>query len=175
MRILLTGGSACGKSTYAERLATAANGPVCYLATMLPYGGEGAQRILRHRAMRQGKGFVTVERYTDLRGLSVDAPYGAILLECLCNLTANEMFSPDGAGAGAYQAILDGVGRLEALCETLIVVTNDVGSDGGGYDASTMRYVETLGRLNAALAARFDCVAELIAGIPLVRKGALPI
>ena len=123
--------------------------------------------------MRQGKGFVTVERYTDLRGLSVDAPYGAILLECLCNLTANEMFSPDGAGAGAYQAILDGVGRLEALCETLIVVTNDVGSDGGGYDALTMAYVETLGRVNRALAARADAVYELVCGIPLPLKGAL--
>ena len=48
-------------------------------------------RILRHRQMRAGKGFETVERYTDLKGLKLD-PDSVVLLECMSNLTANEMF-----------------------------------------------------------------------------------
>ena len=53
-------------------------------------------------------------------------------------------------------------------------MTNDVGSDGVDYDASTAAYIEALGRINAALAARADTVLELVAGIPIPLKGELP-
>lgn len=172
MHILLTGGSANGKSTYAERLCAALPGPLFYIAAMMPYGEESARRIARHRAMRAHRGFETFERYTDLASLRLPAR-GTALLECICNLTANEMFEPAGAGRDAERAVLDGVERLAAQCENLIVVTNDVGSDGGGYDALTMDYVETLGRINRALAERADAVYELVCGIPLPLRGAL--
>ena len=38
MITLMTGGSACGKSSYAESLAVRLNGPRYYLAAMQPYG-----------------------------------------------------------------------------------------------------------------------------------------
>jgi len=65
------------------------------------------------------------------------------------------------------------VRALRAQCAHLIVVTNDVGSDGGGYDELTERYIETLGRVNRRLAAEADTVCELVCGIPLPLKGAL--
>jgi hypothetical protein len=34
-----------------------------------------------------------------------------------------------------------------------------------------MRYVDLIGRVNRELASRFDCVCELVCGIPLVIKG----
>lgn len=172
MRILLTGGSANGKSTYAEQLSVRLSGPLYYIAAMMPYGEEGERRIARHRAMRAEKGFTTIERYTDLSGI-VLPKRGTALLECICNLTANEMFEPAGAHACAADAVLRGVEALSRQCENLIVVTNDVGADGGGYDPMTMAYVRTLGEINAALSARFDRVYELCCGIPLPLKGAL--
>ena len=173
MRILLTGGSAGGKSTFAESIAEKLGGRLWYIAAMKPYGEESERKIARHRAMRAKKGFSTVERYTDVAGLSLPER-GTVLLECLCNLTANEMFDPEGAGDDTVNAVLRGVESLERQCDNLIVVTNDVGSDGGGYSELTMRYVDALGEINRILAARFDAVYELVCGIPLPLKGELP-
>ena len=53
-------------------------------------------------------------------------------------------------------------------------MTNDVGSDAEDYSESTLRYVDTLGRLNAVFAAEFDAVFELVCGIPICLKGELP-
>ena len=173
MRILLTGGSGCGKSTYAEQLARELPAPRYYLATMRPYEAESRAKIARHQAQRADAGFVTIERETDVGGIDFPAR-GTVLLECMCNLLANEMFDDLGNERDVYDAILAEILALEEKCDTLIVVTNEVGSDGGAYGASTARYIETIGRLNGALAARFDAVAELVCGIPLVLKGQLP-
>jgi adenosylcobinamide kinase/adenosylcobinamide-phosphate guanylyltransferase len=171
---LLTGGSGSGKSTFGEALAARLPEPRTYIATMRPFEGESEEKILRHQFQRADKGFSTIERETGLSDLRLPAR-GTALLECVCNLAANEMFdSLDNIRPGAEEAILSGIEALSGQCETLIVVTNDVGSDGGGYDESTMRYVDLIGRVNRELASRFDCVCELVCGIPLVIKGFLP-
>ncbi len=172
MLILLTGGSACGKSTYAERLVCRFPLPRVYIATMKPYGEESLKKIDRHRRMRAEKGFRTAELYTDVE--KADIPAGAtVLLECMCNLTANEMFDDDGEVFDVYDKILDSVDALSHKCKNLVIVTNDTGSDGCEYDSSTRLYIETLGALNAALAGRADHVYELVCGIPIVLKGEL--
>ena len=173
MRILLTGGSGCGKSTYAERLARELPAPRYYLATMRPYEAESRAKITRHQSQRADAGFVTIERETSVGGIDFPAR-GTVLLECMCNLLANEMFDDLGNERDVHDTILADILALEEKCDTLIVVTNDVGSDGGGYDESTMRYVDLVGRVNRELAERFDCVCELVCGIPLVIKGCLP-
>lgn len=172
MLILLTGGSGCGKSYFAESLCLRFPGPRYYLAAMQPYGDGSEQKIARHRAMRAGKGFETFERYTDLAGLTLPAR-GTALLECICNLTANEMFSPSGALRAPIEAVLSGVEAIERQCDQLIVVTNDVGSDSGQYDPATRAYIRALGQINARLSSRADHVYELVCGIPLTLKGGL--
>ena len=170
MLILLTGGSACGKSTYAESLAMGFPAPRYYIAAMQPYGEESLRRIARHRAMRREKGFITLERYTGLAGLRLPRR-GTALLECVCNLTANEMFDPSGAGEGAVRAVLSGVEALGRQCGHLIVVTNEVGSETGDFSDETPRYIRALGEINRALAARCDAACELVCGIPIPLKG----
>lgn len=170
--ILLTGGSACGKSSYAESLCLRFNQPRYYIAAMRPYGDGSAEKIERHRQMRKGKGFETIERYTDLAGL-VLPERGTVLLECICNLTANEMFDEEGNMIDPCEAVLTGVEVLRRQCENLIVVTNDVGSDNKDYDPGTKAYIRALGRINAALAQKADAVYELVCGIPIVLKGEL--
>ena len=142
---------------------------------MRPFGAESVQKIARHRKLREKKGFLTFERYTNVAGLALPER-GTALLECVCNLAANEMFDEQGEiCAGAEDAVLGGIAALERTCGDLIVVTNDVGSDDGAYPESTRAYIELVGRVNRALAARFECVCELVCGIPLVVKGELPI
>lgn len=173
MMILLTGGSACGKSSYAEKICTQMPLPRYYIAAMRPYGEGGMEKVQRHREMRRGKGFETFERYTDLGALELPER-GTVLLECICNLTANEMFDDEGNYSDPVERVISGVEALQKQCDTLIVVTNDVGTDCVAYDASTQAYIEVLGRINAELAVRADSVCELVCGIPLVLKGELP-
>ena len=105
MMTLVVGGAASGKSAYAERLIARLDAAHrVYLATMEPIGAEAAQRIEKHRAMREDGGFETVECYVNL--LTVELPPdSAVLLEDIGNLCANELFSPDGSGEAAAESI----------------------------------------------------------------------
>ena len=170
MFTLVVGGAASGKSAFAEAVAAALPGPRRYLATMEPYGAEGRARVARHRALRAGKGFETLERYVDLSGAPV--PAGAsVLLEDLGNLAANELYRPDGGGE---TAVLAGVLALRGRCAHLTVVTNEVFSGGADYAGDTLRWLMALARLNRALAARADTVVEVVCGLPNLLKGDLP-
>ena len=51
------------------RLAAPAGMDKLYIATMIPFGEEGDRRIEKHRNMRAGKGFLTVEKYTEVDSL----------------------------------------------------------------------------------------------------------
>ena len=173
MTILLTGGSGCGKSSFAESLVMRFPLPRWYVATMQSYGSESEMKIARHRAMRATKGFETIESQTDVGKIRLPRG-GTVLLECLCNLTANEMFDAEGNERDPYEKILREVRALSRQADNLILVTNDVGSDAEDYSESTLRYVDILGRLNAVFAAEFDAVFELVCGIPICLKGELP-
>ena len=173
MMILLTGGSGCGKSTFGEGLVLRFPLPRYYVATMRPYGAESMKKIERHRELRREKQFTTIERQTDVGGIVLPEK-GTVLLECLCNLSANEMFDDEGNECDPFQKIVDGVHSLKTQAENLVVITNDVGSDCEEYSDSTLRYVDLLGRLNMAAAAEADTVCELVCGIPILLKGELP-
>lgn len=128
MMTVITGGSGSGKSAYAEDYIgeIAAKSDYCnkyYIATMKVYDAEGQKKIDRHRRLRQGKGFITIEQSADIENLvenvntaglsttatniradSTDAKQQNViyrnvaLLECMSNLVANEMFTDDGNG-----------------------------------------------------------------------------
>lgn len=174
MFTLVVGGAASGKSEYAEGLVLAAPyRPRYYIATMEPFDGEGKARVEKHRRMRAGKGFETVECYTNL--VSVRLPErGTVLLECVGNLAANELYSPQGAGSGpgALSAIVDGVDALLAQCADLVVVSNEVFTGGTDYAAGTEDYLGLVAGVNRALAQRADRVCEVVCGLPRYYKGA---
>lgn len=170
MLILVTGGAASGKSAHAERILCDKARSRLYLATMQPFGKAAEMRIARHRALREGKGFDTIERPLDLAGMTLETRYDGILLEDLGNLLANELFAPEGAGDAAFGSIVAGIERLQECCETLVVVTNAVFSDGLPYPPETLRYIQLLGQLNIALAQRAQAVYESVCGILLPIK-----
>ena len=174
MLILLTGGSACGKSSYGEKLAVSGPKPLYYIAAMQPYDDECLKKIARHRELRKDKGFLTIERYTGVDTLELPQKGGTALLECLCNLTANEMYIHPETPGDPVEQVVAGVENLRRQTDTLIVITNDVGSDNEEYSDETRRYIRALGTINAQVAAMADQVYELVAGIPLPLKGEQP-
>lgn len=173
MLALVTGGSGSGKSAWAEGLACS----LCprqkyYLATMRSNGPEAARRIARHRAMRAGKGFQTLECSGGLEGLSLP-PGATVLLEDLSNLCANLLFSP-APPADCAGTLWRSLSVLAENCGHLIVVSNEVCSDGISYDPGTEAFLSLLGDLDRRLARRSDLTVEVVCGLPLVLKGELP-
>ena len=205
---IVYGGSASGKSSYAESFAMSlqGDGRLLYIATMYPYkwntteiDPETMQRIERHRAMRADKGFDTIECYRHVEHI-VAKRQDVLLLECMSNLLANEMYLESDADAGGLaepmsevekagvdgnagsdmtemmspvskkivQAIID----LSARVQDVVIVTNDVFSDGGNltYDESTREYVKNLAEINCALAQEAATVTEVVCGIPVIVK-----
>lgn len=175
MLVLVTGGAASGKSELAEGIACrlAQGEPMLYVAAMDPQGEEAQKRIARHRALRAGKGFTTLEHAKRYDRMHVPKGFYVALFECMSNALANELFAPDGAGDHWEASILVGVDALEQACAHVVIVTNDVFADGVTYDTWTMRYLHALGALNQRLAQRADVVIESVCGIPVYRKGKL--
>ena len=166
MFTLVIGGSASGKSEFAEQLTQSLDGPRLYIATMEPFGEEAQARIARHRTARRERGFETIENYVNLSSLEI--PEGAnALLEDLGNLAANELFRPDGN----IGRVVPGIEHLLALCRHLTVVTNEVFSGGKDYEGETLRYLRELAQINRALAAKADRVVEVVCGLPNLLKG----
>lgn len=171
MMTLVLGGAASGKSAFAEELAAAFDAKNrIYLATMQPSDGECVQRIHRHRLQRAEKHFTTVECYTGLG--AVRLPFrGVVLLECMSNLVANEMYAPQGAGENTFAAVMDGVHALLRQSDHLVVVSNELFGGGADYDPSTLHYLRTLGQVNIALARLAQQAVEVTAGVPIWHKG----
>ncbi|WP_209341278.1 bifunctional adenosylcobinamide kinase/adenosylcobinamide-phosphate guanylyltransferase [Flavonifractor sp. AGMB03687] len=170
MLILVSGGSASGKSEFAEGLVTSSGlEKRIYLATMQVWDAESVRRVERHRQMRAGKGFETVECPTGLADAVL--PTGcAVLLEDLSNLCANEYFSPDGKD-DALERVLSGICKAAEQAELLVVVTNELFSDGMDYDPVTLDYLSVLGELNRRVAALAGQVYEVVCSIPVAWKG----
>lgn len=171
MICLFSGGSGSGKSELAERCAVRLSqkkgAPLLYFATMRVWDEEGERRVQKHRAMREGRGFTTVESPSRLR---TDVKDSVVLLECLSNRLANAMF-----GDGEPDPVELILSELDALAEKndLVVVTNEIFSDGAKYDAETAQYIGNLGLLNQKLARRAQLFVESVYSIPAVHKGTL--
>lgn len=177
MLVLVTGGSGSGKSAFAEqKLLSFGDGRRYYIATMQIFDDESRKRVERHRKMRSGKGFATIERPLDLAGTEYlprgDGEKVNVLLECLSNLAANEMFDQKGSGKDAFLIIESGIDSLLKQCDNLVVVTNEIFSDGITYDSETRAYMQLLGQLNVSLAAKADEVIEVACGVPVRIKPA---
>ena len=169
MIVLVTGGSGCGKSTWAEQLvASLPDEKRVYIATMQVYDEESVKRVERHRAQRADTGFHTIECEKDLASADI-AEGSVVLLEDLVNLMANEMF--DG---GNVSRIVPALHELAKKCRHLVMVTNDVFSDGIEYAESTQEYIRQLAEINNAAAKIADHVVEVVYSIPVEVKGELP-
>ena len=162
---LVTGGAASGKSEYAEGLLHRLKDGKYYIATMESDSTKSRERIIRHRRLRAGKGFETIECPCDIAKIKLPSEAKGVLVECITNLLANEMFAGERCGAG--KRVITGIGALKNQVENLVVVTGEVGNDGKKYDEFTEEYINTLAKVNRVLAKEADRVTEVVVGIPV--------
>lgn len=183
---VITGGSGSGKSAYAENWLleqrdknlydensenTNPSAPL-YIATMIPYGKEGETKVIKHRRLRAGKGFRTFECYRDLAKADIPVNTG-ILLECMSNLTANELYDEAGnmnKPEKVKRQILEGIRHVIEKTDLLVIVTNEVQGDQMEYSEETKIYQRVLGEVNQSLAGLAEKVTEVVYGIPVEIK-----
>lgn len=175
MIVLITGGSGSGKSAYGEDLAVKLNrSELIYVATMKPFGKEGDERVKRHKLQRKGKGFKTQEVYENLHMLSLEGR-PTVLLECMSNLLANEMFHENISWEKVpvediIEKIIRGVSQLIQICDNVIIISNEIFSEGDSPYESTREYIQCLGIINQRLGKLSDIVCEVIYGYPYFYK-----
>lgn len=182
MLVVITGGSGSGKSKYAEETAVNfhdtgfQNGKLYYVATMQSFDEETDKKIARHQEMRKGKGFETIECPTRLGELHFSKE-DVVLIECMSNLLANEMYAKEGSiqrrtkGTLFFQQVRDAIVHpifsLEEQAGCVVAVTNEVFSEGLDYSLESLVYIESLGYLNQQVGQAADWVAEVVCGIPV--------
>lgn len=173
---LIIGGSGSGKSAYAEdyTISLSEDRKKYYIATMQIFDEEGKRKVERHRMLRGGKGFSTIEQPIDIGKAAEKMEDGerTALLECISNLTANEMFLGEIPGTEEVitEKIVGGIAVLNRELTHLVIVSNNVFEDGNVYDKTTMAYIRAMGRINQKLAEMADEVVEVVVGIPIVIK-----
>ncbi|MBE5828255.1 MAG: hypothetical protein E7305_02205 [Butyrivibrio sp.] len=185
MMTLVVGVPDSGKSALAESLAVeqSEGEKRIYIATMIPFGQEGQNRVKKHRKLREGKGFFTVEAPVNVAESVKDLPEigdATCLLECVSNLVGNVMherellgeeYLADAGNDGdlvsddfVVDRVIADIKALCSLCKNLVVVTNSFPGDEESYDDDTIRYVKLLDRVNEELLGISDVVFELKEG-----------
>lgn len=180
MIIFVYGGSGSGKSAFAEEISSHYGGSEkYYVATMKVFDEEGKERVAKHRRQREGRNFKLIEKpvliesvCTDLAQEKAAGKKIFLLIECLSNLVANEMFS-DGCIISAEKvvdSVLKGLTEVFESADDVVVVSNNVFEDGIGYDDSVCEYMHALGKINEWMCRKADKSYEVVVGIPLEIK-----
>lgn len=171
MVYFVTGGSGSGKSAYAEDiLSSLQTKHKVYIATMHAKDAEAKQKVLRHKKLRANKNFHTLEVPKNIHTIDVTKEE-SVLLECLSNLVANEMFDCDGAKKNCIPHIEMGIDHIIQQANDVIVVGNEVFSDIKIKDVYTNAYQKALAKVTRYIIEQSDIVIELVYGIPVVWKG----
>lgn len=164
---LILGGARSGKSTYAEGLAEAHDGPLVYIATAQAYDGEMTARIAAHVA-RRGPAWQTLEEPIELAGAIAEAatPGSFVLVDCL-TLWLNNLLLGEHDIAAHTDRLLASLAASEA---TLALVSNEVGLGIVPENALARRFRDEAGILNQNVAEAADRVVLVTAGLPLQLK-----
>lgn len=159
--VFVTGGARSGKSSAAERRATAAITGVTVIATAEAGDEEMAARIERHRTARPVS-WATVEEPAALaRAIRTVAEERFIIIDCLTLWLANVLGSSDGdIGDQARDAIAALAGREGDG----VVVSNEVGDGIVPADPMSRRYRDLLGQVNSLFAASATEAYLMVAG-----------
>jgi adenosylcobinamide kinase / adenosylcobinamide-phosphate guanylyltransferase len=168
---LVLGGARSGKSRYAERLIAtlppAFGPPWAYVATAEAGDAEMAARIAAHRA-RRGAEWKNFEAARDVAAMLRACNTMPVLLDCLTLWLSNAMLAE--ADIEAETARLETA--LEAHAAPVVMVSNEVGSGIVPEYPLGREFRDRQGVLNQRMAELADCVVLMVAGLPLVLKGA---
>jgi adenosylcobinamide kinase / adenosylcobinamide-phosphate guanylyltransferase len=167
---LVLGGARSGKSRFAEGLIRASGRPRRYIATAQAWDDEMRARIRQHQVDR-GDGWITAEAPLNLvSALASSDAQEAVLIDCATLWLSNHLLAGHDLDVACGQLLC----ALEACPAPVVVVSNEVGLSIVPDNALGRRFRDAQGRLNQQLALQADLAVLVVAGLPMVLKGALP-
>jgi adenosylcobinamide kinase/adenosylcobinamide-phosphate guanylyltransferase len=180
MMVFVSGGVRSGKSHVAERYARMLADEcdrLHYIATAKKTDEEMAERIRHHQLQRQKGRWKTWEQPHALREIvSSFEPCDVVLLDCLTNLWANEMFQDERwmletVVAKRAEKVYEDIVALSSRTKAVVIVSNELFSGGVPSDIGTYLYMKGLGWLHQQIVAISSIAVVVQHGIPIVKKG----
>ena len=168
-RILILGGARSGKSSFALREASSAEGRKAFIATAEALDDEMKIRIAKHRRERDSN-WQTLEEPLEITSIirKISGEYDLILIDCLTLWVSNIMMNDM-----PFYAYADELVRVimdDTSPALLYLVSNEVGLGLVPETPLGRQYRDNLGYLNARIAAAATDVYFMAAGIPMKIK-----
>jgi len=181
--ILITGGARCGKSRFAQELASKLGEPVLFVATATAGDEEMKRRIEEHQRERS-PAWHTLEVTTHI-GHHIGRKIGkaqVVVVDCI-TLLINNIFNQYSYQTGEQTnatliekkvttEINELVKCIDQVDASFIIVTNEVGLGLVPANKVGRLYRDLLGRANQILAERADEVYLMVADLPVPIKPA---
>lgn len=168
---MMIGGAASGKSAFAEQFVTKSGLQHIYIATAQAFDDEMRAKIARHKELRAGQGWRTIEEPVDLPQALATAPKdAAVLVDCATLWLTNLMLSGADIDAASDQLFA----QLDQPGGPVVVVTNELGQGVIPDNKMSRAFVQIQGRFNQRLAQHAGLVVQVTAGLPHVLKGQMP-
>ncbi len=165
----MLGGTRSGKSRYAlERALSLGGDAVTFVATARGGDAELEARIAAHRAQRPPV-WTTRETGADLAAAVAAADPSHVLLVDSLTLWASTVIEAEGTLRARWLAAADAMARRGP---PVVLVSDEVGMGVIPMGELTRRFVDELGWLEQQAAAACEEVRLMVAGIPLLLKGA---
>lgn len=170
--VLVLGGARSGKTGFAERLAMRAGLRPAYLATAQALDAEMRERVRAHREQR-GPQFETIEEPLRLsRAIAETARHhDAILVDCLTLWITNLIMAEENVAAAVDELVTT---LVATTTSRVILVSNEVGLGIVPDNAMARMFRDLAGAAHQRVAEICDDAYFVVAGLPMVLKGAAP-
>ncbi|TYR80883.1 cobinamide phosphate guanylyltransferase [Priestia megaterium] len=180
MLIFVSGGVRSGKSRVAEEfISTLYKEHAVYIATSRLTDHEMKQRIQLHQNQRRASlvPWETYEVPIHLKSIfSSIRPTDVLLLDCVTNWLANELFSNEqrwqtiDKQREVYNEMIEVIETLQNKCKAIVLVSNEL-FEASTLEGPTYTYMYMLGKLHQFIIEKADIAVCVEAGIPLYKKG----
>jgi adenosylcobinamide kinase/adenosylcobinamide-phosphate guanylyltransferase len=167
---LLLGGARSGKSHYAQQLGQRAE-RVVFVATAQAGDDEMRRKIDLHRRSRPQHWQTVEEPLALAQVIAQNGPACDLLIvDCLTFFAAN-LLEPGTDQSASVDALCT---ALQSPPCSVVLVSNEVGMGVVPEYVSGRRFRDLLGEMNQRVAQVASNVLLMVAGLPLVLKGAIP-
>ena len=171
--ILVTGGCRSGKSRFALDYVNKHFTDKVFVATAEALDDEMGRRIRRHQEER-GPEWTTLEEPIALpeKLASLGGNHQVALIDCL-TLWITNLLMAGTTEDDIFARVDDLADRIQKIPQSVVVVTNEVGSGIVPENKMARVFRDLVGAINQRMAACADVVVFTVAGLPQVIKGKL--